>query len=83
MTTTDELRATLAEVLADIAPDADLMLVDHDAPLNDQVDLDSMDMLTLMERLGTRAGITIPDRDAPRLQTVNGIVGYLCERLEV
>lgn len=43
--------------------------------------LESLDFIDLISDLEARLSISIPDRDAPRLQEVGAIVGYL-ERKE-
>jgi acyl carrier protein len=81
MTIADTIEGCITEAMADIAPDADLAGVDPDAPLADAVDLDSMDSLRFLERLGDLAGITIPDRDAARLRSLADVRRYLAGRL--
>ena len=54
-------------------PDA----LDPDAPLRDQMDLDSMDLLNLVIRLNEVLGVEVPERDYPRLDSVSHAVAYL------
>ncbi len=75
-----EMRAALLEVLAETAPEVDPQTLDPDAPLREQIDLDSFDFLTLVQRLHQRLGIDIPERDYPSLRTLNGAVDYLAGR---
>lgn len=72
-----ELRALIAEVLAGIAPEADLGAVADDADLREALDLDSMDFLNLIIGLHERLGIDIPEADYPKLFTLHGMVAYL------
>ncbi len=67
----------LAAALRRVAPEVDLEVVDHGADLLDELDLDSMDFLTLVEELHQRAGVEIPEEDYAHLDSVNGIVEYL------
>ncbi len=78
--TRDTARAHLADVLAEIAPEADLATVDARAPLRPQLDLDSMDFLRCLQGLHARTGIDIPEADYPRLGTLDAILGYLVAR---
>lgn len=74
--TRDETLAMLAEILAEIAPEADLATVPPDAELRDRLDLDSIDFNTLLAALHERTGYPIPEADYPRLATLDGIVAY-------
>jgi acyl carrier protein len=65
-----------AEVLAGIAPEADLSTVRDDEDLREALDLDSMDFLNFVIGLGQRSGMMIPESDAPRLHTLRGLVAY-------
>lgn len=76
-----DVRALVLEVLTGIAPETDPAAVDPGADLRDELDLDSMDELNLITRIGERLGIDIPERDAARLRTIEGAVDYLTSRL--
>lgn len=77
MITTDELRRTVLDVLATIAPEADTGSVDPHADLRDQLDLDSFDFLNVLVELSERTGIEIPEGDYDRVSTLDGCVAYL------
>ena len=72
-----EIRALVAEVLAGLAPEADLATVGDDEDLREALDLDSMDFLNLVTGLNQRSGVAIPQTDYPKLHTLRGIVAYL------
>ncbi|HEX4868815.1 MAG TPA: acyl carrier protein [Acidimicrobiales bacterium] len=74
---TDDARGLLARLLHRIAPEVDLDDVDPDAPLQEAMDLDSMDFLNLVTALHEQAGIEVPERDYPALGTVSGFVAYV------
>lgn len=74
---TQELRGTVLTVLGQVAPEADLGSVDPAEDLRDQLDLDSMDILNLAIGLFQATGVEVPERDYPRLVTVDGCVEYL------
>lgn len=71
-----EIRRVAAEVLAGIAPEADLAAVGLREDLRDALDLDSMDFLNFVIALGQRTGRSIPDADARRLTTLQGLIDY-------
>jgi acyl carrier protein len=75
--TTDGVRATVLRVLGEIAPEADLTAMRGDAPLRDQLDLDSMDMLNFAVGLHSALGVDIPEADYGRLATLDTCVAYL------
>jgi acyl carrier protein len=77
MSTDQDLRAVVISVLTDVAPDVDLAAVDPDAELLEQLDIDSMDFLNIVVEINSRTGIEIPERDYPKLSTLNEAVNYL------
>lgn len=72
----DDVLAMAAEVLAGIAPEADLAVLADDEDLREALDLDSMDFLNFVTGLQQRSGVAIPDADAPRLATLRGLRAY-------
>lgn len=74
-----ESRVLVADILAAIAPEADLSAVAGDADLREALDLDSIDFLNLVTGLHERTGRQIPEADYPRLFTLDGIADYLAE----
>ena len=67
--------AAIAEVAPELEPElADL---DHDIDFWLELQLDSMDHLSIMTRLSEQTGRDIPERDYPRLTTVNALANYL------
>ncbi|MGD9997037.1 MAG: acyl carrier protein [Ilumatobacteraceae bacterium] len=72
-----EARTLLTSLLHRIAPEVDLAEVDPHAPLQEEIDLDSMDFLNLVTALHDTAGIDVPERDYPLVSTIDGFVGYV------
>ncbi len=72
-----DIRRLAADVLAGIAPEADLNTVSDDVDLREALDLDSMDFLNFVVGLHQGGGIPIPEADYPQLFTLRGIVAYL------
>ena len=70
-------RALAAQVLAGIAPEADLATVGEDEDLRDALDLDSMDFMNFVIGLAECGGVAIPEADTRRLRTLRGLVAYL------
>jgi len=77
MTTEQELTAVVIGAVTEIAPDVDPHAIDPDADLADQLDIDSMDFLNIVVAIHDRTGIEIPERDYPKLGTLNDAISYL------
>jgi acyl carrier protein len=75
--TDDQVRTVLAEVLAGIAPEADLDTVDEGENLRAALDLDSLDFLSLVEGMSDRTGADIPERDYGELVSIADWVRYV------
>lgn len=76
MTETD-FRAGYLEELTRIAPDIDPGTVGDDDHIQEDLELDSMDVLNLVTALHARFGVDIPEADYPRIATVALAVAYL------
>ncbi len=72
-----ELKETILAVLATIAPEADLSEIDPDELLQDELDVDSIDFSNFVLGLYKKTGIEIPERDYPKILSLNGCVAYL------
>lgn len=72
-----EIRKLAADVMAGIAPEADLAAVGDTDDLRETLDLDSMDFLNFVIGLGEKTGRKIPEADTPKLHTMRGLLAYL------
>jgi len=79
--TRDEIKDVILEIIADIDEDADFASLDADAPLRDQLDLDSMDFLDIVMELRKRYKLQIPEEEYPQLATLTSCVNYLEPKL--
>jgi acyl carrier protein len=75
--TRDEIRATVLRTLGEIAPEADLSILEPDVSFRDQLDVDSMDLLNFVIALHAALHVEIPEADYPKLATLDGCVDYL------
>jgi acyl carrier protein len=57
--------------------------VPADANLRTELDLDSLDFLSLVEGVCARTGVTIPERDYGQLVSISDWTGYLTARTAV
>ena len=81
--TAADVRQIVLDIIAEIAPDADLGKLrggtsDADqTPLRDLLGLDSMDFLDIVMELRKKHHIDVPEGDYPRLNTLQSCVEYL------
>jgi acyl carrier protein len=80
MTMTD-FRAVFLEELTRVAPDIDAADVGENDHIQDDLDLDSMDVLNLVSALHERLGVDIPERDYPEIATLARAADYLASRV--
>ncbi|MGD9947404.1 MAG: acyl carrier protein [Desulfobulbus sp.] len=80
--TRDEIKDVILEIIADIDEEADFDNLDADAPLRDQLDLDSMDFLDIVMELRKRYKLQIPEEEYPQLATLTSCVDYLEPKLQ-
>ncbi|MFQ5413821.1 MAG: acyl carrier protein [Phycisphaerae bacterium] len=76
-----QVRDIVLNIIATIAPDADLSDVKGDVRLRDQLELDSMDFLDIVMELRKRYHVEVPKEDYPQLATLDGTVAYLAPKL--
>lgn len=79
--TPDQLRQTVLRERGDIAPETDLDHLQPNVGFPKQHDLDSMDFLNFIIALHEETQVDIPERDYPRLASLNGYVVYLAQKL--
>ena len=72
-----QLRAVVLDALTEVAPETDESGIDPSADLVEQLDIDSMDFLNVIVAINEKTGIEIPERDYPRLATLDDAVAYL------
>jgi len=79
--TREEVRARVFAELESVAPGCAPENADPDADLHDELDIDSMDFLNFIIALHKSLNIEIPESDYPELETLNGAVAYLLQKL--
>ena len=72
-----DLRSRVLEALAGIAPEADVNKLRPNISIREQLDIDSMDFLNFVIAVHTALNVDIPERDYPKLTTIDGCVAYL------
>jgi acyl carrier protein len=71
-----QLRTVVIGALTEVAPEIDPAAIDADTSLAEQLDIDSMDFLNVIVVINEQTGIEIPEREYPRLSTLNDAVAY-------
>jgi acyl carrier protein len=76
-----DLVTMILSAIADVAPELEPELadLDHDVDFWTELQLDSMDHLSVMTRLADQTGVEIAERDYPRLTTVAALRDFLAE----
>ena len=72
-----ELHDVVIRALTEVAPDVDPAAIDPEADLAEQLDIDSIDFLNVLVNVHEQTGIEIPERDYPKLSTLDDAVAYL------
>jgi len=75
--TNDQAVRLLTDALHQVAPEAEPSRIDPDGLLQEELEIDSIDFLNLVNEIGERAGIDIPEREYPNLATFRGFVAFL------
>ena len=75
--TEEEFRAAYLEELTRVAPDIDPATVGDDDHIQEDLELDSMDVLNLVTALHERLVVDIPEADYPQIATLKLAVAYL------
>jgi acyl carrier protein len=77
----DDIRTAYLEELSRVAPDIDPATVGENDHLQDDLGLDSMDVLNLVAALHERLGINVPEADYPQIATLSLAAAYLAARV--
>ncbi|MCK0171728.1 MULTISPECIES: phosphopantetheine-binding protein [unclassified Aliiroseovarius] len=76
-----EIRDIVLSEIHKVAPDIDPADVSDDDHLQDDLELDSMDILSLVTALHERLGISIPEAEYPEIDTPAKAVRYLAGKI--
>ncbi|MGZ3710276.1 MAG: acyl carrier protein [Bdellovibrionota bacterium] len=75
--TREEIKSSILKILRTIAPEVPSASVRADAPLREQLEIDSMDFLNFAIRLHKEFGIEVPESDYKLLDTLDNCVAYV------
>jgi acyl carrier protein len=77
----DQLADLIKRTLYEVAPDLEHEPLDPKARFNEQFDFDSMDFLNFVTGLHRATTLELPEKDYPRLSSLESAVAYLTEKL--
>ena len=77
-----QVKGIVLDIIATVAPDADLTDLKGDVRLRDQLDMDSMDFLDIVMELRKRYKVEVPKEDYTQLETLDSCVSYLTPQFE-
>lgn len=77
----EDLRALFLGEVNRIAPDIEPESVSNSDHLQDDLELDSMDILNLVAALHEKLGVSIPEAEYTEIETPEKAVRYLSEKL--
>lgn len=75
-----DARTAVRAAIAQVAPDVDVDGLDDDARLRQDLELDSLDFLSVMENIARTTGVDIPEKDYPQVTTIRGLTTYVSAR---
>ncbi len=75
-----QVRALIVDIIADVAPEVDLSDASGDEHLQDHYGLDSMDALTILEKIAEETDVDIPETDYDQVESLNGLTNYVAQR---
>ncbi len=75
-----EAREIIVEIIADVAPDADLEDLGGDENFRERFGLDSMDFLSIVEDIADQTGVEIPESDYDQVQSLDAMSAYVADR---
>lgn len=76
-----QIKKIITDIIAVVAPDADLSNLQSDVRLRDQLELDSMDFLDIVMELRKRYKIEVPKEEYPQLESLDSCAHYLAPKL--
>ncbi|MBI2719726.1 MAG: acyl carrier protein [Rhizobiales bacterium] len=78
--TPDQWSELVKRTLYQVAPDLEGQPIQPMVRFNEQFEFDSMDFLSFIAGLHRATGLELPEKDYPRLTTLESAVAYLTEK---
>lgn len=77
----EEIRTVIFAILKRIAPESDPGALTPDENIRKALDIDSFDALNFFIRVDEELGVTVPESDYGKLNTLSQIFDYLAARV--
>jgi acyl carrier protein len=81
MLTEDQIKKAALDLIAKIAPEADIEHLDPADRLRNQFDFDSVDFMNFAVALQEQLKVEIPEQDYPQLATLKSCIAYLKSKI--
>lgn len=78
----EEIKEVIFRILKRIAPESDPGALDLDENIRKALDIDSFDALNFFVGIDDELGISVPESDYGRLNTLSEISAYLSNRIK-
>ena len=78
----DQLRKLVIEAIQTVAPEIEENNLNPDEEFREECDIDSIDYLTFLSELKKSSGVSIPEADYSKVNTLNKILDYLDKKLD-
>lgn len=79
--TEQEIKTLVMNTLTSVAPEIEVDELEEDEDFRDQFDFDSMDFLKFATVLSEKTRLDIPEKDYPKLSSLENCLRYLGEKL--
>jgi len=77
----DEIKAVIFKLLKQIAPESDPSTLTPDENIRKALDIDSFDALTFFIRIDEEIGVSVPESDYGKLNTLSEMLAYFSSRV--
>jgi acyl carrier protein len=77
----DEVKAVIFKLLKQIAPESDPSTLTPDENIRKALDIDSFDALTFFIRIDEEIGVSVPESDYGKLNTLSEMLPYFSSRV--
>lgn len=72
-----QIEDRVVAILSQLVPDVDVRALPADIGLREKLAVDSIDVLNFVTALHEAFAVDVPEQDYPKLDTLDGCVGYL------
>lgn len=73
----DAVKTEIKDIFHHVAPDIEFDELDLARPLNEQVEMDSIDFYRLLIQIDERMKVNVPDSMLHELKNLNGLIDYV------